>query len=437
MNWRKPLIKALLKITGSKIINNLNEIKRIENFNKEQIKEYQDEKLKKILLHAYKNVPYYTKVLVKSKVIVNGEVHLENFNKIPILTKDIMRKEGNNLYSKDYQTRKPFENTSGGSTGEPVRFIQDKNFYEWMVATKLYYFHMAGKELGEKELKLWGSERDILEGTIGIKDKLMNFLYNRRFLNSFRMTQENMKEYLEEINRFKPIVIWAYVDSIFELAKYIEENNLKVYSPRAIISAAGNLTNDIRAEIERVFGCKVFNAYGTREVGDIASEKEPKKGLIIYDWFQYLEVIKSKIIITNLENYSMPFIRYEIGDLGELGENDNNFNILKSISGREMEVFKNSRGDILTPEYFIHMIGVVFNDGSIRKFQIIQNKIDKITIKAILNKSKGDFNKTMKTIEEKVIKSLMGNNCKIEWEIVKDIPKTKSGKYLYTISEIR
>jgi phenylacetate-coenzyme A ligase PaaK-like adenylate-forming protein len=85
-NWRKPIIYALLYLSGSKIPHNLKEIKRLEKLSLKEKKQYQEEKLKKILFYAYKNVPYYKKVLGKAKVVKNGIVFLENFNKIPILT---------------------------------------------------------------------------------------------------------------------------------------------------------------------------------------------------------------------------------------------------------------------------------------------------------------------------------------------------------------
>ncbi len=123
MNWRKPIIYFFLYLAGSKISGNIKEIKKINNFSLSEKEKYQKEKLKKILKHAYENVLYYHKILAVAGVVKNNKVYLENFNKIPILTKEIIRSEGSNLYSKDYKKRGFYENTSGGSTGEPVRFL--------------------------------------------------------------------------------------------------------------------------------------------------------------------------------------------------------------------------------------------------------------------------------------------------------------------------
>ena len=170
LNWRKPIILAALHLSGSKIPLILKEIDRVSLMSREEIIKYQEEMLKLLLLHAYQKVPYYHRILPESGVISDGDIHLENFSKIPLLTKDIIRKEGKNLYSSDYLHRKPYENTSGGSTGEPVRFIQDKEYDEWNIATKIHFNRVLGKQIGDREIKFWGSERDIIEGTIGIKN---------------------------------------------------------------------------------------------------------------------------------------------------------------------------------------------------------------------------------------------------------------------------
>ncbi|MFH1586201.1 MAG: hypothetical protein ABIB79_05525, partial [archaeon] len=317
MNWRKPVIFALLSLSGSKTPQYLREIRKIDKSSLKEKEEYQKQKLEKLLLHAYENAPYYHRVLGEAKVVVNGEVNLENFSKIPILTKEIIRKEGKNLYSKDYEKRRFYENTSGGSTGEPVRFIQDKEYDDWNIATKLYFFKKLGKEEGEREIKLWGSDRDIIKGNLTVKDRIINFLYNRKFFNCYNFSQKDLEKLSILHNSFNPQVYWAYVEGIYEFSKYALENNIKLYTPKFIISTIGPLYSKNREIIQKAFGCRVYNQYGSREVGGISIENDKDK-LNVFFWRQLLELIgdtkEKKIIVTNLDNYSMPLIRYDIGD---------------------------------------------------------------------------------------------------------------------------
>ncbi|MBD3249155.1 hypothetical protein GF336_03860 [Candidatus Woesearchaeota archaeon] len=428
MNWRKPIIYSLLYLSGSNILGYLDEIKKIENYPEEKIRRYQERKLKKILLHACKNVPYYRKTLKKAEVVKNSRIDLENFENIPFLTKNIIRKQGKNIYSKDYRKRKPYENTSGGSTGEPVRFIQDKRYNEWNIANKLWIKLKAGQDIGDKELRFWGSERDLLEGKESLKIRLRNWLYNRKELNTFKMSKEDMVSYADEINSYGPAWIEAYVQSIYEFAKFIKKKNLKIHSPEnGILTSAGTLYPDMRKLLEEVFRCKVYNRYGSREVGDMACGED---SLRLSFWNHFIEVINRKIYVTGLNNYSMPTIRYDMGDIGKLDADG--FNLSK-LEGREMSMLRTNSGKLIPPEFFIHFIGVVYNNNSIEKFQVIQNSSGNIKIKVKLM-DRNQFEKDKDKIEE-AIKLEMGR-CNVYWDIMDDISATHNGKYEYVRREI-
>lgn len=452
MNWRKPVIYALLHLTGSKIPANLRRIKSLEKMSPGELKVFQEDKLKKLLLHSYKNVPYYHRILRENDVIDGKEkVNLDNFDRIPTLTKDIIRREGENLYSKDYKKRKYYENTSGGSTGEPVKFIQDKYYDDWNIATKIYFKTFVDQKIGDKELRLWGSERDILEGREKASIRLRNWLYNRQELNSFRMSDNDMFAFVEKWNTFKPRWIEAYVQSIYEFGKFIKDNDLSIYLPKGVLTSAGTLYPEIQTLIEDVFQCKVFNRYGSREVGGVACNCGKSDRLHVAMWHGYVEILNEKlnpvkpdemgkIYITTLNNFSMPLIRYDIGDIAVKAENEQcscgrGMALIKKVEGREISVFRTKEGKIIPGEFFIHFIGVVFNEGFISKFQVIQKKYDLILLKLVIQDKIGFNNSKNEIINS--IKKVMGQDCKVEFEFVDDIKPLKSGKYLYTVSEVK
>ncbi|MBS8121662.1 hypothetical protein [Candidatus Vampirococcus lugosii] len=163
LNWRKYIILFLLKISGQKSYDYFKEIKNTDKLSNKEKRNLKNEKLKKILIYSYKNITYYKNILEKYELVNEKlEVNLENFKNLPITNKEILRKEFDNLQDKSKNNRKTFENTSGGSTGEPVKFIQDNVLQDWKVATKFYFMTFLNKDIGEKELRLWGSERDLL-----------------------------------------------------------------------------------------------------------------------------------------------------------------------------------------------------------------------------------------------------------------------------------
>lgn len=455
MNWRKPFITGLLSISGSKVLENLKEIKKLEKLPGKELLSFQEQKLKNILLHAWKHIPYYRDMLEEKKVVFENQVYLENFTDLPILTKDIIRSFFENIQSQDTErtSRKPFLNTSGGSTGQPVKFIQDKAYSDWNIANKIYYKTFADHEMGEKEMRLWGSERDLMIGKEKTSIRLRNWLYNRYELNAFTMTSEKMEEYVSFLNQQKPKWIEGYVQPVFELARFIKNKGLKVYSPRGILTSAGTLYPSMQETIEEVFQCKVFNRYGTREVGDIACSCLEQSGLHLSLWNHYIEILDEnlkpvaanqmgKIYVTTLNNFTMPLIRYDIGDLGLAPDHSEkyctcgrNTPLIKKIEGREMSVFRTQDGNIIPAEFFIHFVGVVHNKGYISRLQVIQEAYDLIRLKVVIQNEK-EFNLHKEEIVNS-IRKVMGPGCKVEFEAVENISPLENGKFLYTISKVK
>ena len=437
--------------SGKRILSELKFYQKSEYKTLLENLEIQEANLKTILYYSWLHVPYYKKVLEESNVIINGEIHLENFHKIKILDKETLHNNFESLITtdKNHYNRKMYTNTSGGSTGEPTKFIQDHKYRIIETAAKWFYFTFL-TDYPCKNITLWGSERDIIKSKLNIKRHLVTFLQQKSILNSFRMTKENMFKYVQIINKKKPKIIESYAQSIYSLAIFIKNNNLRVFSPTGIVTSAGTLYPFMKELIEEVFKCPVLNRYGSREVGDIACSCSKNEGLHVNILNNFVEILDDnfkpvkpgetgKIYVTKLTNFSMPLIRYQIGDIGVQAENidcscGRGLPLIKFIEGREMSVFKTRSGTVIPAEFFIHFIGVVYNKGIISKFQVIQDDFDDITIKYILEKSEG-FDLYKKQISSS-IRKVMDDNVKINWEEVDNIPYLPSGKYLYTISKI-
>jgi len=436
---KKMLRAAITRIRGVDFEREHQEIKNINT--KEELLEFQEKYLKNLLLHSYQNVPYYHRIFKDIGILDNGTVDLSKFNEIPILTKEIMRAHHKELISKDYKTRKWYYNSSGGSTGEPTRFIQDDLYAKWGNAAFYYWYKniLGVNEPSVKKVILWGSERGIFEGGVGLKAKIINWLTNIIFLNSFRMTEEDMKRHIRIINSYKPELIRGYAGSLYELCRYAERKNMAIYTPKIVVSAAETLNNEMRKKIESVFGTKLYDYYGSRESNNLAGECE--EGLMhVLIFHNYVEVLNNhnqlvkegeegRVIVTNLHNYSMPLIRYEIGDIAVLGPEKcrcgNVLPTLKKVTGRITDHFVKEDGTIISGS----ALTLTFNRKDwVEAFQIIQEDYKNVKILII---RKGDVNESEKIDIEGKIKFLLGQDCRIIWEFVHEIPKTQSGKYLY------
>jgi len=414
--------------------------------NRDSLNTFITQKRNDLYLHAYTHCRYYHELFKHIGLIRDGNVDTSRIAEIPILTKDIIRKHHQDLISDDYQTRKWFYNSSGGSTGEPIRLIQDDIYLKWGAATNYFYFKniLDIDEPMVKKVVLWGSERDLFQGSMGYKAKIQNWLSNTVFLNSFRMSRQDIEQYIHTINSFKPEIIRGYAGSLFELCRYAEKKKIPLYTPRIVVSAAENLSETMRDVIESNFGTKVYNFYGSREVSNLAGEC--KNGLLhLFQFWNYVEVLdknnepvregeEGRVIVTNLFNYSMPLIRYEIGDMAILGQEKCLCGVvlptLKKVTGRITDHFILENGTIIHGEFFTHLF---YLKDWIIAFKVIQEDYFKIRIQIVI---KNKINQSDQADIENKIKQVMGSKCKIIWDIVDDIPKTPSGKYLYTKSLI-
>ena len=393
MNWRKPIYILKLRLRSPALLRNLAEFERTQWYSLEQLEEYQNRQLEKLLQHASQHVPYYRKVLQECGVLKKGNIDLDKFSEIPFLTKSIIREHFEELKSDDLDRRGWFQNTSGGSTGEPVIFIQDKEYTNKSFAKALLAKKMAGKDLCEPEIDLWGSTRDLFRQAEGLRAKLDNFMLNKRLLNSFKMSQEDMREYIRQINTVRPKLVLAYAQSAYELGRFSLEQSLPIERVGAVMTTAGTLYPFMREIISKAFHAPVFNHYGSREVGGIATECEAHLGLHVHMETQLVEIIddqgrpckpgeEGEIVVTNLINYAMPLIRYRIGDRGIWAKEEctcgRGAPLLKTITGRITDMFLTKSGDKIDGRYFNTLI---FFRSWIEKYQFIQEELELVRVK--------------------------------------------------------
>lgn len=406
-----------------------------------------NQSLVKLLNHCERNVPYYSNAIDQLGRDYQHDP-ISYLRRFPILTKDAIRKNFDSLTSTDLSKRKWIYNTSGGSTGEPIKLIQDRVYWDHLMAVQMLSFNWAGRAFGEPAVRIWGLERDILQGSIGLKRKTLNWLTNDRYLNAFRMTPTRMRSFIDLLNSNPPKLIIAYAQAIYELSRFAEHEAIDIVPQSSILTSAGTLYSFMREKVEAVFGCLVFDRYGSREVGDIACECQAHAGLHVFPWTNYVEIVddegqpvpqgvEGKIIVTNMTNFAMPLIRYEIGDRGILAPREDcacgrRGQILERISGRSVDAFRTKDGTLIDGEYFTHLL--YFRDW-VHKFQVVQKEHSRLVFIIMKSESDPSANELDEIVDK--TRAVMGSDCKVEFEWTADIPPSPSGKYRYTISEVQ
>lgn len=437
LNWRQHAISALLFASRSEVPSSLRAFRDLESAPPDAVDDYQRLKLLDLLRHCRDHVPYYRRRIDECHLDLSDGFSLDDLTKLPLLTKETIRQQGTNLHSDDCQTRNAFRNSSGGSTGKPVIFLQDRDYYaKNVIAAKFIYNEFLGKHPGEPEINLWGSERDIQRGSLGAREKSINFIYNRRFQNYFLVDDNKLARFVDEINKYKPVSMWAYVESIDLLAKFVRKNKLSVHAPRFIVSTAGTLLPGIRQTVQDVFRCPVYNQYGSRELGAIAFEMQDQDGLRGLPYLNYTEVVDGKIVVTCLTNYAMPLLRYEIGDTAEpwSGAQNERFGcqrkVFKAVTGRIHSHFRTIRNELVHGLFFTHQF--YFLDW-VAQFQVVQDSVDHVTCHLV--PAHEPVAADMNVIRDR-IRGAMGPECDVEFRFTDRITPSPSGKHIYTISKV-
>jgi phenylacetate-CoA ligase len=380
--------------------------------------------------------PYYRNLL--SGRFITGSTLQE----LPLLTKDIIQRHFEELKSEELD-RKTYLNSSGGSTGLPQTFVQDGHFADWAVATEQEYFQTFHgiTPFRVRKVVLWGSERDTFKQR-DLRAKLSNWLTSTIFLNTFNVAEQDWLRFVDMINRFRPHFIKGYAGSLYEIARIINRRGLAVYSPRFVYSSAEMLRDFMRKEIERAFGAQVYDFYGSREVGPIAGEcREGRRH--IFSFNNHVEVVDAagriltegevgRILVSNLHNYSMPLLRYDIGDTGSLSTTPcpcgSPLPHLVELKGRITDHFKRRDGTLVHGEYFTHLF---YYRPWVKEFQVNQLAHDHVQVCVI--KQSDPIPQDIDEIEAKV-RLVMGDDCRLTWDFVDAIPRTAQGKHLFTRS---
>ena len=346
-------------------------------------------------LHILKNLQYESGLFAASK-----KDSTTGYNK------SWLRDNFYDLHSSDHIKRGSQINYTGGSTGVPSKFLQDFNYKEHSQAYKYLAYSWRGADFFDDIFYIWGAARDM---NTGLLSRVKNFIRNRYYFNCFSLTEKNIRFCIQQLNAKKPTLIVAYADAIYEIAKYANENKLDVEPQQAIHTGAGNLYGFMKDEITKCFRCNVFNHYGARDAGSIASECVAQDGLHLMELHQYIEILdehnkpvsdgkEGKIVVTTLDNYSMPLIRYEIGDRGIRAPYKQCtcgcvFSKLETVTGRSEDRVITSDGQYIDSIFFIHLIGVECNkSGYVQKFQVVQNKLSEFVVNIVPNQYVSDDN---------------------------------------------
>jgi phenylacetate-CoA ligase len=419
----------------------LNEFKSREFYTEEEWLEYQNKELRKLLIHAFVNVPFY-----RDKYS-NAGFALEDFNRftlddlpnLPYLEKEELREYGKTSLLSEKIDKKGAFYTSSGSTGTPTNIYISKKM------------HQTWSAVFESRIRNWaGVSKDCSRGMIGgrlvvpsTQDKppyhRFNSYENQVYFSLFHLSKNTIESYIKVIFEKKLDYITGYANSVWLLAKNGLEKGILGPKLKAIITSSEKLTPEMRKEISQFFSCQVFDSYSGIEACGLISECSlgglhwsPDIAILETIDINSQETRLKEIVCTSLINYDQPLIRYRIGDLVSYDENTvcncgRKMPIIKEIVGRtdDLVTLPDGRQFGSFNRFFAEINGI-------SKAQVVQEFYDQFTLNVVPNKDFSD--KTLSQIKRSFKSRL--NVVKLEINILEDIPLSANGKFKAVISKI-
>ncbi len=441
-NWIYPLSQ---KVRGRNYPAMFREACRIQKLSGEEIRDLQFNKLKIILQHAWDSVPHYRDVFNKAGLEPQDIRSLEDLQLIPVLTKSDIREAPQRFISSNPRTRALTFKTSGTS-GQPQAFQLDQSAITAGLVSRFRALEWWGIQLGDRHIEI----RDRYDDTLMFPDlrtrikthysgPFKDLVINRRVLSPYDMGDQKLEQYLGLMDRFRPSYLFGYPSSIHYMADYIQKKSYQGsrFRLKLVVSMGEMLHRNHADAFKQVFNCPTANEYGSTEFSVIAYSC-PCGRMHSMDDFLIMEIEKpdpedmyGEVIVTGLENFASPLIRYKIGDLALPGRGEQecplgiNLSSFERIIGREFDIMHLPGGKI-TSSMVIESI--MWELEGVRRYQVEQTSPGSFIFTIVLD-SEGNNNYIEDKIRARMSRPLGIRDIKFVY--VSEIPPDASGKFQY------
>lgn len=442
----RALLALTCRLRGFNTLGVLKEIEGAPFRSPEEVRENQFRALRALLAHAEAHVPYYRALFGSLGVHSQDIRSWDDFTQLPILTKDTIRERQRDLIREDVPLEKLRPHFSGGSTGVPLKFFRSRDYMVASDAGTYRNLQQCGWRPGEMIAFFWGGN-DKLYAMSRVEFELRQFARRTYQFDPFYSGEAEMAAWVKAFRRVRPRVILGYASTIARFAEFLDRQRQPggpiIRGIKGVFTTAEKLYPPQRAVMERMFGCKVFDCYGSSEVQNIAAEC-PEGRMHVNADFVVLEEDKTldsgprPFLLTSLKNWSMPFIRYRNEDCGYLSQErcscGNHFPLMRLEIARTSDNFVFPDGRVVHGEFFTHLM---YGSEGIATFQFHQTAPDEIILSIV--PGPGDSKARQDKIREAIrqIQAICpGCAIRVEVREVAAIPLSSAGKYRFTRSDV-
>lgn len=439
----KPLSILVNRLEGDSRWHYVPMVERICSFSKDEVLQDQWGRLLRMIQFVYEKIPFYMDRFREAGITPQAIQSPSDLLRIPILAREDIRRNQVTLLDPSLDRNQLIGAATGGTTDSPIQLFLDREcLYQRRAATHVFYTWFSYRP-GDSMAFLWGAQQDFPR-TLTFKNKVLQWLLGQSlFLPCSYLNDDIMWDYYKRLSAFQPKVLQAYPTALYLFADFLERNGLRL--PIKNINVAAEYLYDYqRQKIESIFGTKIFNWYGARELGHIATECWVHNGMHINTFGVYVEVLKDgkhvqgemgEIVITDLLNKAMPLIRYKIGDVGSISHRNcpcgSNLPFIEEVGGRYVDTFKKRDGTFIPTVAFTGR--VIKEHLGIEKLQIIQKDFEHLQLNIVKGEQYSD--RALVNLEEELCQ-FMRERLSFDVRFVDKILPEKSGKILFCKSEV-
>jgi len=423
-------------------LQHIKDIEAMHRWPLERIRRNQLHRLQSICRHAFEQTDYYHEQLTQAGITAGSITSLSDLQNIPILTKDDIRLNKERMVASSVSPDQLIPGKTSGSTGVSLEFCQDENSRQWKRAATITYDRWSGWDMGERVGAIWGNPECYQHWRLYLRNLLLT---RHIYLDTLKMDEQTMLNYHSMLLNKSPVILYGHAHSLFLFAKFIQQKGLSKIRPKGIISTCMVLHDFERRIIEEVFACRVTNRYGCEEVSLIACECSEGKMHLNCDTL-IVEFIRDgkpvspgepgSIVVTDLTNFGMPFLRYKVGDVGIPSATTGcpcgcTYPIMDSLEGRVADY-------VVTPDG-VYISGISLTENfamqlpGLKQMQIVQEQVDLLIFRVV----KGEHF-TEQTEQEigRLARERFGSRMHWQLEYVDTIQSELSGKYRFCISKL-
>jgi len=415
----------------------VNSLMRSQWLNAEGFRELQTVQLRKLIQEAIEYVPYYRRMLEKFSRNIES-VTLHTLKEMPFIETSLLRTD-----TKDFLNRQRLrfghgEGHTSGTSGMPLIFPYDLESVRFNLAFRERQYRWAGFTGREKSARFSGR---LLMGKHNTWPYWRyNLPENQLLFSSYHITAETLPDYYEALRGSDVTYLDGYPSSLFNIAKWICENNKQaLWRPWAVFTTGEMLTDYYKSVIEEAFGCRVFNFYSSSEGSPFVTtcpagrmHVNPESGIIEFlraNGSDAQRGEQAQMVVTSFFQKTLPLIRYRIGDVGVLAEQQHcpcgrQMPVVERIEGREDDVlYSSERGRVGSAGLSTVLYKI---PGRLRQSQIEQIGDNCFVFRYV------PLGNILSEQEKKIVlselHSRLGKSAEVRFEQVTEIQKAARGK---------